>query len=104
MAAINASGNLTGIATYDRVNDAATGSAVIASGNMIWNGASSDKQRTVANATNSTGTGITAVGSLAQFDDVSPTAISENQFGNLRMSANRNLYIRFATLLVMSAG
>lgn len=46
----------------------------------------------VANATNSTGAGIPAAGILAQFDDVSPTAITENQFGNLRMSANRNLY------------
>lgn len=60
--------------------------------NLVWNGSTWDLQREVINATNSTGTGITAVGNLAQFDDTSPTAISENQFGNLRMSANRNLY------------
>lgn len=45
-----------------------------------------------ANALNSTGAGILASQNVAQFDDVSPTAITENQFGNLRMSANRNLY------------
>lgn len=51
-----------------------------------------DRIYSVVNATNSTGTGIQAAGILAQFDDVSPTAITENQFGNIRMSANRNLY------------
>lgn len=32
------------------------------------------------------------VANAAVFDDVSPTAITENNFGFLRMSANRNLY------------
>lgn len=45
-----------------------------------------------ANALNSTGAGVLATQNVAQFDDVAPTAITENQFGNLRMSANRNLY------------
>lgn len=38
--------------------------------------------------------GITSANAvmLAEFDDVSPTAITENQFGNVRMSTNRNLY------------
>jgi hypothetical protein len=45
-----------------------------------------------ANALNSTGAGLVAAQIAAQFDDASPTAITENQFGNLRMSANRNLY------------
>lgn len=58
----------------------------------LYNTASYDRPRSVINGTNSTGTGIQAVGNLAQFDDVSPTSITENQFGNLRMSANRNLY------------
>jgi hypothetical protein len=51
-----------------------------------------DRIYSVVNATNSTGTGIVAVGNLAQFDDTTPTSITENQFGNLRMSANRNAY------------
>lgn len=45
-----------------------------------------------ATGLNSTGAGILAAQIVGQFDDVSPTAITENQFGNLRMSTNRNLY------------
>lgn len=45
-----------------------------------------------ANALNSTGTGVQATQIIGQFDDVAPTTITENQFGNLRMSNNRNLY------------
>jgi hypothetical protein len=45
-----------------------------------------------ANALNSTGTGLLASQIIAQFDDTTPTTITENQFGNMRMSANRNLY------------
>lgn len=52
-----------------------------------------DSGNDVANGTNSTGTGIKAAGLLAQFDDTAPTAITENNFGNLRMSGNRNLYV-----------
>lgn len=48
--------------------------------------------RQITNSINTTGTGISAAGILAQFDDVSPNAITENQFGNIRMSTNRNLY------------
>lgn len=50
----------------------------------IYNGSSHDLQRSIANGTNSTGTGITAAGVLAQCDDTSPTAITENSFGNVR--------------------
>jgi hypothetical protein len=45
-----------------------------------------------ANALNSTGGGVQAVQIVGQFDDTTPTSITENQFGNIRMSANRNLY------------
>lgn len=58
----------------------------------IYNGTSWDRRYSVANATNTTGTGVAAAGLLAQLDDVSPTTITENNFGNLRMSSNRNLY------------
>jgi len=58
----------------------------------LYNGTNYDSGRSVINATNSTGTGIQAVGIVAQYDDTSPTAITENQFGNARMSSNRNLY------------
>lgn len=62
--------------------------------NVIYNGTTLDMMREVVNATNSTGTGITAVGMLAQLDDVTPTAISENSFGNVRMSTDRMLLVK----------
>jgi hypothetical protein len=46
-------------------------------------------EATVTNGTNSTGTGIKAVGVVGQLDDASPTTITENQFGNVRMGAQR---------------
>lgn len=66
---------------------------------MSYNGTSLDLQRSIANATNSTGTGIIAAGLVAQFDDTSPTAITENQFGNLRMSAARAQYVEVGPYL-----
>lgn len=56
------------------------------------NGATLDIARTVANSTNSVGTGITAAGLLAQFDDVTPQAPTENSWTNLRESADHGLY------------
>lgn len=65
----------------------------IATGGYSYNGTSWDKSRAVTNATNSTGTGIAAAGLVAQLDDTSPTTITENQFGNLRMTADRSLIV-----------
>jgi hypothetical protein len=59
----------------------------------LYNGTTADLQRSIANATNSNGIGITASGLVAQLDDTAPTAITENQFGNLRMSPNRSLLV-----------
>jgi hypothetical protein len=59
---------------------------------MVYNGSTYDRIKEAANALNSAGVGIPAAQIVGQFDDVAPTAITENQFGNLRMSANRNLY------------
>lgn len=51
----------------------------------IYNGATIDMAREVSNGQNSTGTGLPSVGLSAQCDDTSPTAITENSFGHLRM-------------------
>lgn len=64
------------------------------SGTFLYNSATWDRQRTVVTGTDSTGTGIAAAGLLAQYDDISPSTVTENQFGNLRMSSNRNQYIQ----------
>jgi hypothetical protein len=58
---------------------------------MIYNGSTWDRNRSAINGTNSTGTGIVAAGIIAQYDDISPTSITENQFGNVRMSADRSI-------------
>jgi hypothetical protein len=59
----------------------------------LWDGSAwSSRQLTAAHGTNSSGGGIQLGALAAEFDDASPTAITENQFGNLRISANRNLY------------
>lgn len=59
---------------------------------LLMNATTVDRQRAVINTLNSTGTGIAAVGLVAQLDDTSPTAMTENQFGPLRMNRNRMLY------------
>jgi hypothetical protein len=85
-----------GSITTSAANVGATGAAVPTSAayNGLLDGSGNligEKQ--VVNATDSAGAGIQAVGMLAQFDNVAPTAITENQFGNLRMSNNRNLFV-----------
>ena len=100
-AAVPAKGMAVGVSdgtnlVLPRVNvasDTASQSLLLAQQNFIYNGSSGSRQREIVNATNSTGTGIAAAGLVAQFDDTSPTSITENQFGNVRMSANRNMYV-----------
>ena len=59
-----------------------------------FNGTTFDRGRSIINGTDSVGTGIQAVGLVAQFDNTSPTAITENQFGNVRMAADRSLHVK----------
>lgn len=75
---INPNGGIPAFVTVNYLNEGGTGN---------WN-----RHREVENAVNTTGTGIASAGILAQFDDTTPTTITENQFGNVRMSSNRNLY------------
>jgi hypothetical protein len=92
MGVLSSSGNLQGIASAGNLNDGAASTNLLAAEGYVYNGSTHDRRRSIVNGTNSTGTGIAAAGLVAQFDDVSPTSITENQFGNLRISANRNLY------------
>lgn len=70
-------------------------SEVIAA-SVVYNGTTLDMLRSAVNGANSTGTGIMAAGLMAQFDDVSVTAITENNFGHVRMSADHILYVAVA--------
>lgn len=45
-----------------------------------------------ANSLNSTGTGVPTSQIVAQFDDTSPSSVTENQFANVRMNSARQLY------------
>lgn len=58
-----------------------------------FNGTSLDLQRSVINSLNSTGTGIAAVGIVGQFDDVSTSAVTENQHATVRLSSDRSLLV-----------
>ncbi|HEY3697680.1 hypothetical protein, partial [Phenylobacterium sp.] len=60
--------------------------------NMVYNGTSWDMQRAAAHGYNATGIGLTAAALTAEVDEVSPTTVTENQFGTARMSAARFLY------------
>jgi len=64
-------------AFYIGINDISTGNLVAAR---------------AAGSTINTASGILGAASMAVFDDVAPTSITENNFGAVRMSANRNLY------------
>jgi hypothetical protein len=77
----------------NNIGDGGTGTANLAVAEYNYNG-TWNRTQGIANATNSTGTGIQAAGLVAQLDDTSPTAISENQFGNLRISDLRALYVQ----------
>src|SRR3990167_8579881 len=72
----------------------------------IFNGTSWDRGRSIVDATDSTGIGIQAAGLVAQLDDTSPTAITENKFGNVRMSPVRSLHVEqpFSGTHIAAAG
>lgn len=61
---------------------------------VIYDRVNGDWDRlTAANhGTNSNGTGILSAGMVAEFDDVSPTVPTENQFAHMRMSSRREIY------------
>lgn len=79
----------------DGVAGSATVNALkVMSRSTLWDGANGqwDLARIGISTLNTAGFGVQAVGMSATFDDVAPTAITENNYGAVRMSANRNLY------------
>lgn len=70
-------------------------SAKLATVPFVFNGSTFDRPRSIIDATNSTGTGIMATGTVAQCDDTGQVALTENQFGNARISCtNHALLVR----------
>lgn len=90
-------GQLVGVSVTSALGD--SGNNSLAVGSYLYDGSNEVRVRSAINATNSTGTGITAASLVGQFDDVSPTVITENQFGNVRMNSARQLYSDLGTLL-----
>lgn len=77
-------GNCNAVVISASDNTATSFNGLMVRGIMsTYDGTNADMIRSVINATDSTGTGIAAAGILAQCDDTSPTATTENQFGNL---------------------
>ena len=60
---------------------------------LVMNATTLDRQRAVVAGMDTAGTGIAAAGLVAQLDDTSPTTVTENQFGPVRMSTRRALLV-----------
>lgn len=75
--------------------NSATGSAVPANAFYAGINDGTNLQGMIAtkNGLNSASLGILAAGMVAQLDDTSPTVITENQFGNLRIDTARQLRV-----------
>lgn len=74
--------------------DGSDGKPFFPSAGWLYNNSAYDRARSVIASTNSIGTGIQAAGLVAQLDDTSPTSVTENQFGNVRMSDLRAQYVQ----------
>ncbi len=59
----------------------------------VWDQANStwSRIRSIVNGLNTSGSGVVAAGLVAQLDDSSPSSVTENQFGPVRMSSRRAL-------------
>lgn len=66
---------------------------IVGAGGLVFNGTTWDRAREVANAQDTTGTGIAAAGILGQFDDVTTGTVTENQFAPVRISSRRALLV-----------
>jgi hypothetical protein len=65
----------------------------IGAGNLVFNGTTWDRARESAAAIDSSGTGIPMAGMVGQFDDVSTSTVTENQFAHVRISTRRALLV-----------
>lgn len=94
---VDGSGNVSSVVAdnADSIAPSATVNKLsIVNRGMIFNDNANtwDRQKAARASLNTSGVGIAAAGMVAAFDDVSPTAITENNLGTVRMSASRELY------------
>lgn len=66
-----------------------------AADNRIYNGSTGfyDRQRSVVNMTDTSGTGVVSVGLMGKFDDASTTTVTEDNFAPVRISSRRALLV-----------
>ncbi len=84
------------LATTNNSSDAVgTAGTVISVGSFtkLFTGSAWALARSVSASTDSVGTGIAAAGMVGQCDDTTPTQITENQFGNARITCNTRAII-----------
>ena len=58
---------------------------------LLMNATTVDRQRAVVNALDSTGIGIAACGLVGQLDNTTPSTVTENQFGAVRINTVRQV-------------
>lgn len=76
------------VATNNGLPINATGTSI-----AILDGSGNNYLSASATLNQASGAGLFPAVTVAQYDDVSPTAVTENRFGNLRMSSTRELYV-----------
>lgn len=104
VAGVNSSGNLIALHMADYGDTIATNIGLITVPYILGtNGVNYDRTRVIVNGNNTSGIGIQAAGILAQFDDASIGSVTENNFGNLRMNANRQLYAQNVQIDTLAA-
>lgn len=62
----------------------------------LWddNASTWSRQKSIRHGLNTLGTGVAAVGMMLEFDDTSPTSVTENQFAAWRGSSRREAYMQ----------
>ena len=66
---------------------------VVGAANMVWDGSNWVRAKQAANGMDTAATGIPVGAVVGQFDDTSPSTITENQFGIARSTPNRAIHV-----------
>lgn len=87
MAPDNTASLSAAVTNTDTLSVLASGTGLVVNAvQRLWNGTNFSRHFEAANALNTTGTGIATAANVAQCDDTSPLALTENSFGNVRIN------------------
>lgn len=90
---VTADTELNAAAALADAASATVSTATVGAVPLLMNATTLDRARAVINTLDSVGTGIAAAGIVGQLDDVSTTAVTENQFAPVRISTRRALLV-----------